>query len=78
MNILYANCGMRVRIEDGSYDEHESPAWHAARAALGLPPLPPRQKGAGLDDELQDLRQSRLSSLSDAHAPEKPIDENSH
>jgi len=76
MNILYANLGAWVHISP-DYEEDKSPAWHAARAALGLPPLPPRQKGAGLDDELEDLLQTRLSSLSDASASEKPIEETS-
>jgi hypothetical protein len=69
MDILYANLGVWVPIGKG---REESPAWHAARAALGLPPLPPRQMDTG-DDELADLKSQYANP--DAPASSKPAKE---
>lgn len=57
MDILYANLGAWVHVACYDLEEDASPAWHAARAALGLPPLPLRQMSAVVyyDDEFMDL-----------------------
>ena len=67
MDVLNANCGVRIRISSDDPIGYKSPARRAARAALGLPSEPVGEPFdiPDDDDELADLLPIRLAGVAD-------------